>query len=61
VVPPGVRDNRLLGEGDGGWSDGEEMSEGSKGESFAELGGRDVEAGPPSSAKARALPGGSSH
>lgn len=55
MVPPGVRDSRLLGEG-GGCSDDDEMSEGSMGESFEELRGSDVEVDPPSSARARALP-----
>ena len=55
MVPPGVRDSRLLGEG-GSCSDDDEMSEGSMGESFDELGGSDVEDDPPSSARARALP-----
>ena len=54
-MPPGVRDSRLLGEG-GSCSDDDEISEGSMGESFVELGGSDVEDDPPSSASARALP-----
>jgi len=53
VVPPGVRETLLFGEGGGGCRDDEDVSPGSRVVSFG--GGREFDP-VPSSARARALP-----